>query len=38
MSGRNGNNETVRFIMDASGRVQRMYKGENYYLPKAESK
>jgi CubicO group peptidase (beta-lactamase class C family) len=38
MSGRNGNNETVRFILDASGRVQRMYKGENYYLPKAESK
>lgn len=38
MSGRNGNNETVRFMMDASGQVQRMYKGENYYLPKTESK
>jgi CubicO group peptidase (beta-lactamase class C family) len=38
MSGRNGNNETVRFIIDANGHVQRMYKGENYYIPKVEAK
>jgi CubicO group peptidase (beta-lactamase class C family) len=34
MSGENGNGERVRFIMDEKGRVQKLFKGENYYLPK----
>ncbi|NLP09893.1 serine hydrolase [bacterium] len=32
MTGGNGNGELVRFIMNADQRVERLYKGENYYL------
>ncbi len=32
MSGENGNGDRVRFIMDENGRVQKLFKGENYYL------
>ncbi len=38
MSGRNGNGETVRFIIDGKGQVQRLYKGENYYVPQGKMK
>jgi len=33
MSGLNGNEERVRFEMDGSGKVKRLWKGENYFLP-----
>ncbi len=38
MSGAGGNGELVRFEMDADGRVKRLWKGENYFLPKVGKK
>jgi CubicO group peptidase (beta-lactamase class C family) len=35
MSGLNGNEEMVRFEMDSAGRVLKLWKAENYYLPGA---
>jgi len=32
MTGENGNGELVRFILNSDQRVERLYKGENYYL------
>jgi len=33
MSAAGGNGETVRFEMDQAGKVSKLWKGENYYLP-----